>query len=134
MQSNETSANRLASQVKKETGDWYSYTTIDRLDCQYNIIIGERSNGKTYGALKKILDNYWKKKEKGAYIRRYKEDYRGKRGDALFESLEKDCTDSTAHLAVSTVHFAVVITVVTDFSVIEPAVSARRSAVSAAAA
>lgn len=90
MQSNETSANRLASQVKKETGDWYSYTTIDRLDCQYNIIIGERSNGKTYGALKKILDNYWKKKEKGAYIRRYKEDYRGKRGDALFESLEKD--------------------------------------------
>lgn len=90
MQSNETSANRLATQVKKETGDWYSYTAIDKLGCQYNIIIGERSNGKTYGALKKILDNYWEKKEKGAYIRRYKEDYRGKRGDALFESLEKD--------------------------------------------
>jgi hypothetical protein len=36
------------------------------------------------------LKNYVTKKEKGAYIRRYKEDYRGKRGEALFESIEKD--------------------------------------------
>lgn len=83
--------NQLAStMVKKETGDWYNYEAIDKLKCQYNIIIGERSNGKTYGALLKILKKFVDKGEKGAYIRRYKEDYRGKRGDALFESLEKD--------------------------------------------
>ena len=76
--------------IKVEEGDWYSYDAIDKYNCQYNMIIGERSNGKTYGALKKILDNFWKKQEKGAYIRRYKEDYRGKRGDSLFESLEKN--------------------------------------------
>lgn len=81
---------KMNSQIKKETGDWYTYTTIDKLDCQYNMIIGERSNGKTYGALKKIIENYVKHKKKGAYIRRYKEDYRGKRGDTLFESIEKD--------------------------------------------
>ena len=81
---------KMNSQIKKETGDWYTYTTIDKLDCQYNMIIGERSNGKTYGALKKIIENYIKHKKKGAYIRRYKEDYRGKRGDTLFESIEKD--------------------------------------------
>lgn len=75
---------------KKEVGDWYSYEAIDKLKCQYNMIIGERSNGKTYGALKKIIENYISRGEKGAYIRRYKEDYRGKRGDALFESIEKD--------------------------------------------
>lgn len=75
---------------KKEVGDWYSYEAIDKLKCQYNMIIGERSNGKTYGALKKIIENYVSRGEKGAYIRRYKEDYRGKRGDALFESIEKD--------------------------------------------
>lgn len=75
---------------KKEVGDWYSYDAIDKLKCQYNMIIGERSNGKTYGALKKIIENYIGRGEKGAYIRRYKEDYRGKRGDALFESIEKD--------------------------------------------
>lgn len=80
----------LHTQNKVELGDWYSYETIDKLGCQYNMIIGERSNGKTYGALTKILDNFWKKQEKGAYIRRYKEDYRGKRGDSLFEALEKD--------------------------------------------
>ena len=80
----------LSSIVKEETGDWYDYEPIDKLHCLYNIIIGERSNGKTYGALKKIITNFLKKGKKGAYIRRYKEDYRGKRGDALFESLEKD--------------------------------------------
>ena len=84
------SESTFESQVKVEVGDWYSYDAIDKFVCQYNMIIGERSNGKTYGALKKILDNFWKKQEKGAYIRRYKEDYRGKRGDSLFESLEKD--------------------------------------------
>ena len=75
---------------KEEEGNWYSYDAIDKLSCQYNMIIGERSNGKTYGALLKIVKNYWNDGKKGAYIRRYKEDYRGKRGDALFESLEKD--------------------------------------------
>lgn len=82
----------LSSIVKEETGDWYDYEPIDKLHCLYNIIIGERSNGKTYGALKKIITNFLKRGKKGAYIRRYKEDYRGKRGDALFESLEKDGT------------------------------------------
>lgn len=83
--------NQLASsQIKEEVGDWYDYTAIDKLKCQYNMIIGERSNGKTYGALKKIIENYLDSGKKGAYIRRYKEDYRGKRGDALFESIEKD--------------------------------------------
>ena len=76
--------------IKKETGDWYDYTAIDKLNCQYNFIIGERSNGKTYGALLKIIKKFLEKGEKGAYIRRYKEDFRGKRGDALFESIEKD--------------------------------------------
>jgi Podovirus DNA encapsidation protein (Gp16). len=84
-------ANELVSTSRKEeTGDWYNYDHIDERKCQYNVIFGERSNGKTYGALKKILENYVTKKEKGAYIRRYKEDYRGKRGEALFESIEKD--------------------------------------------
>lgn len=82
----------ISSTVKEEVGDWYSYERIDSYHCQYNMIIGERSNGKTYGALLKVIKNYLKHGKKGAYIRRYKEDYRGKRGDALFESLEKDGT------------------------------------------
>lgn len=86
-----TETNQLANRLlKKEVGDWYDYTPIDSLHCQYNLIIGERSNGKTYGALIKIIDNYIDNDKTGGYIRRYKEDYRGKRGDALFESIVKD--------------------------------------------
>lgn len=75
---------------KKEDGDWYSYDAIDKTNAQYRVIIGERSNGKTYGFLKKVLKAYVENGEKGAYLRRYKEDFRGKRGETLFESIEKD--------------------------------------------
>ena len=68
--------------------NFYSVDNILSKKCQYNMIIGERSNGKTYSALEVILKNWWNKGEQGAYIRRYKEDYRGKRGQQLFEGHE----------------------------------------------
>ena len=67
---------------------FYSVDTILSKNCQYNMIIGERSNGKTYSALELILKNWYNKGEQGAYIRRWKEDYRGKRGQQLFEGHE----------------------------------------------
>lgn len=39
-----------------------------------NFIVGNRGGGKTYGAKKKAIDNFIKKKEQFGYIRRYKED------------------------------------------------------------
>ena len=66
---------------------FYSYTNIDKTDAVYKMIIGERSNGKTYGALKKIVENYYAKRKQGALIRRWDEDLKGKRGQAMFESL-----------------------------------------------
>ena len=64
--------------------EFYSISAIVEKKCQYNIIIGERSNGKTYAVLARILERWWKNGEQGAYIRRWKEDYRGKRGTQLF--------------------------------------------------
>lgn len=49
---------------------FYSYDDIDKYDAVYNLIIGQRSNGKTYGACKKILDAYIDEKLPSAYIRR----------------------------------------------------------------
>lgn len=63
---------------------FYSLDAILEKKCQYNMIIGERSNGKSYSVLSLILENWYKKGEQGAYIRRWKEDYRGKRGTQLF--------------------------------------------------
>lgn len=64
-----------------------NFYRLDRIlskKCQYNLIIGERSNGKTYSCLEYGLENYINKGEQMAYIRRYREDFRGKRGDTLF--------------------------------------------------
>ena len=67
--------------------EYYSLDAIDAENAQYNIIIGERSNGKTYQALKKIVSNWYEYHKQGAYIRRYQEDFRGKLGNELFRAL-----------------------------------------------
>lgn len=69
---------------------FYSYDDIDKTGAQYRMIIGERSNGKTYGALMKAVLNYIKNGKQTAYIRRYREDFVGKRGQTMFASVEKD--------------------------------------------
>lgn len=63
---------------------WYSLDHILELKCQYNMIFGERSNGKSFAGLERIIRRWWEHGEQGAYIRRWKEDYRGKRGNQLF--------------------------------------------------
>ena len=55
------------SKTKKVEGvKYYSLAPILSKDAQYNIIFGERSNGKTYAILKYILDDYCKHGNQGA--------------------------------------------------------------------
>ena len=75
---------------KGEGVKFYSLAPILSKDCQYNIIFGERSNGKTYAILKYILENYCKHGHQGALVRRWKEDFRGKRGQQMFDALVSD--------------------------------------------
>ena len=75
---------------RMENTGYYSYENIDATGAQYRMIIGERSNGKTYGALKKAVENYVDNGKQTAYIRRYKEDFVGKRGQALFSAIVAD--------------------------------------------
>ncbi len=63
---------------------FYSLDNILSKDCEYNIIFGERSNGKTYAALKYGLEQFAKTGKQFAYIRRWREDLRGKRAETLF--------------------------------------------------
>ena len=63
---------------------FYTLKAIEKLKAIYNVIIGKRSNGKTYACLEKIIRDYAISGKQGAYIRRYREDFRGKRGDQLF--------------------------------------------------
>lgn len=66
---------------------YYSSEEIRKLDCTYNIIIGQRSNGKTYDALYHGLQDYIKNKRQFAIVRRWDEDFAKQRGASLFTSL-----------------------------------------------
>lgn len=66
---------------------YYSLDKIKAKDATYNVIFGLRSNGKTYACLKEGLKGYINNKKQFAIIRRWKEDFVGKRGQAMFEAL-----------------------------------------------
>lgn len=66
---------------------YYSIKEIDKMSAQYNLIFGERSNGKTSAVLEKILINWCKKGEQGAYVRRYDEEIKGSKGESVFSSI-----------------------------------------------
>lgn len=66
---------------------YYNLKNILKKNAVYNVIFGERSNGKTYATLKHGLEQYFKDGSQLAYIRRWKEDITGKRGQAVFSAL-----------------------------------------------
>lgn len=66
---------------------FYSLKNILSKNAQYNVIFGERSNGKTYSVLKYGLEKYIKNGEQLAIIRRWQDDFTGKRGVTMFDSL-----------------------------------------------
>ena len=54
--------------------EYYSYDAIDATGANYRIVIGERSNGKTYGFKKKAFDNWLYNGKQFAYLRRFAEE------------------------------------------------------------
>lgn len=67
---------------------YYSIDKILEYKAHYNVIVGERSNGKTYAVLKYALERYFKYGEQLAIIRRWDEDFKGVNGArTCFESL-----------------------------------------------
>lgn len=66
---------------------YYSTAKIDRKNATYNLIFGERSNGKTYALLLKSLKQYFKDGSQFGYVRRWKEDITGRRAQRLFSGI-----------------------------------------------
>lgn len=63
---------------------YYTTKRIDSTGALYRYIFGERSNGKTYAALQKSLENFFENGKQFAYLRRWNEDIMGKRMLQLF--------------------------------------------------
>lgn len=71
----------------KKKFKFYSLDRILKTNCPYNMIIGERSNGKTYSVLKYGLEEYVKNKSQLGIIRRWEEDFKGVNSKVMFEGL-----------------------------------------------
>lgn len=69
---------------------YYNTAKIDKKNATYNIIFGERSNGKTYALLKKALTNFVKDGKHFGYVRRWKEDITGRRASQLFTGINEN--------------------------------------------
>lgn len=66
---------------------FYNLKSILNKNATYSIIIGERSNGKTYAVLKYGLEQYVKTGGQMAIIRRWQDDFKGKRAATMFDAL-----------------------------------------------
>lgn len=66
---------------------FYSLKRIKEKKCQYNMIIGERSNGKTYACLNEIVYRAANADGDGAIIRRWDTDFKGKNGANMFSAI-----------------------------------------------
>ena len=62
------------SDILKPKIKFYSLDAILEKKAQYNIIFGERSNGKTFSVLEKGLRDYVEHGYEMAYLRRFRED------------------------------------------------------------
>ena len=68
-------------------GKFYNLNSILKTNSTYNMIIGERSNGKTYATLKYGIEQYFKNGSQIAIIRRWQTDIRGNRASEVFKAL-----------------------------------------------
>lgn len=66
---------------------FYSLKNILSKNATYNVIFGERSNGKTYSVLKYGLKKFIESGEQTAIIRRWQDDFTGKRGATMYDAL-----------------------------------------------
>lgn len=73
--------------MKQKKEKYYSLSRLLSHEAQYRIVFGERSSGKTYAILKHGIEKYYKGKGQIAYLRRWTDDFTGKRGSALFAGI-----------------------------------------------
>lgn len=66
---------------------YYSLKNILSKNCTYSLIIGERSNGKTYACLKYGIEQYVRTGAQLAVVRRWQDDFKSKRGASMFDAL-----------------------------------------------
>lgn len=75
--------------LKKDNNKYVTLDRIKKEHAQYNWLIGQRSNGKSYACKLEMLKNYCQNGKQSAYLRRWREDFKGKRGQVMFDDIVK---------------------------------------------
>lgn len=75
--------------VDKNGESMYAYesNSIRKIGAEYNIVFGERSNGKTYDILHHALEDYIRDGYQFIYLRRWDTDFIGIRGEQIMANL-----------------------------------------------
>lgn len=76
-----------AAKQAAAVSQFYDIHNLLATQSTYYIIFGERSNGKTYAVLSECIRDYFQTGAQLAIIRRWSEDFKGKRGAQLFEGI-----------------------------------------------
>ena len=82
-----TKKNKKVQPVEQEIKKYYSLKRILKEEADYNFIFGERSNGKTYSVEDYALEDFALHGNQLGIVRRWDEDFRGKRGQEMFSAL-----------------------------------------------
>ena len=67
---------------------YYDITNMLKTEAQYMLLLGQRSNGKSYQAKTTVLENAYKTGRKFVYLRRWKEDIKAKSVNAYFGDID----------------------------------------------
>ena len=94
---------------KKEKELYWNPKDIDETNAVYRVVIGKRSNGKSFGTVRKAIDAFLEEGLPSAYLRRYEEEIRPKNiGDLLaphYEYISKKTKGKYNTVTYRTNHF-----------------------------
>lgn len=76
--------------IKVKNKRYWDIENTYKLNCPYNVVVGMRSNGKTYGCKKKGLERYADGLGEMAIVRSWAEDFKGNRGKNVFADIVED--------------------------------------------
>lgn len=80
---NEVQLNGQEKKTKKQK--FYRLKNILSKNATYNVMFGERSNGKTYAVQEYCIKQYLNGGGQTAWIRRWQDDFKGKRGQTMWD-------------------------------------------------
>lgn len=75
------------SKIKKEKCPYYRLDNILKYNATYNIVMGERSNGKTFAVKEYGLKDYTDNGVQLGLVRRWRDDFIGGRGESMFSDI-----------------------------------------------